>query len=293
MSSSDRDLEAALAKSGERHQPPYAWQEQVWRKLEEPHVEEAAPKRGGFMPWGLVALCAFVLFAGSLLTLKSPSDWNDAREKDREAVAAEVLRMKKAIAATDAQIDSAQADIDKAFLDLERAKDDESKQRAIAARNQAKMDLKNARDRKLAQQSAMEAQVVAKYVRPKKKEKALINKCAKSNDPLCGLSLDAKRQLEWEEEVERTLMEIETFQAEMEHAFAALEAAQDEAARQEAMRARDKAKQQLEKKRDQLAQLREEAAMSAQAKSKKVRAKKKEKALIVKCAKSNDPLCGL
>ena len=200
MSSSERNLEATLAKSGEdhleaelatsgqRHQPPYAWQEQVWRKLEEPYVEAQAPKRGSFALWGYATLTTLVLLVGvGGMMLKTQRDAADSEERDRKAVGAEVQRMKSSIQVTDALIDRAQAHIDSAFTDLEAAKDAESKQRAIAARDQAKVALRNARERRSRQQSAMARQAKAKKVRAKKKEKALISKCAKSVDPLCGL----------------------------------------------------------------------------------------------------------
>jgi colicin import membrane protein len=137
--------------------------------------------------WIIAAIVGVVLVGGLVLFLKNQSDNAAQAERDRKAVAAEVAKMKKAMKATDAEIDAAQADIDKAFVDLEAAKDEESKQRAIAARKQAKLDLQAARDKKERQRIAMEKQAKAKKVRAKKKEKALIDKCAKSNDPLCGL----------------------------------------------------------------------------------------------------------
>lgn len=137
--------------------------------------------------WIIAAVVGVVLVLGLVFFLKAQSDAAEAAERDRKAVAAEVARMKKGIVATEKQIDKAQEDIDAAFAALEAAKDDESKQRAIAARNQAKLDLKNAREQRARQQDAMQRQAAAKKVRAKKKEKALINKCAKSNDPLCGL----------------------------------------------------------------------------------------------------------
>jgi colicin import membrane protein len=138
--------------------------------------------------WIIAAVVGVVLVLGLVFFLKAQSDAADKAEGDRKAVAAEVSRMKKGIAATELVIDKAQEDIDKAFADLEAAKDDESRDRAIAARNQAKTDLKNARDKRSAQQAAMAAQAKAKQVRKKKREKAEINKCAKSNDPLCGIN---------------------------------------------------------------------------------------------------------
>jgi hypothetical protein len=102
-----------------------------------------------------------------------------------------------------------------------------------------------------------------------------------------------KKQIEWEQEIERTMVEIDIFQMEMERAFVDLETAQDEAAKMQAIAARKAAKAQLSAARARLARLREENAMRRQAKGKKVRKSKKERRLVDKCAKSNDPLCGL
>ena len=137
--------------------------------------------------WIIAAVVGVVLVLGLVFFLKSQSDAAEAAERDRKAVAAEVARMKKGIAATDAQIDAAQLKMEEAFTQLEAAKDDESKQRAIAARDQAKADIKRAREIKKNQQEALAKQAKAKKVRAKNKEKKLINKCAKSKDPLCGL----------------------------------------------------------------------------------------------------------
>ena len=77
----------------------------------------------------------------------------------------------------------------------------------------------------------------------------------------------------------------------MDEAFDDLEAAKTEEAKAMARQAREDAKNELKRKRDELQRLREKAAATAKAKAKAKR--KRDKATIDRCAKSNDPLCGL
>ena len=190
MSSSDRDLEATLAKSGHGHQPPYAWQEQVWRQIEEPALAAEPPKRSGFTLWALVTVATVLLVAGTgaLLVVNHMSDLDERQRVAMDMQLKRQIEWEQEVELTQMEIDVFQQEMDQAFINLEAAQDDEAKQRAIAARDSAKANLVAARDRlERLQNEANAKQAKSKKVRAKKKEKSMISKCAKSNDPLCGL----------------------------------------------------------------------------------------------------------
>ncbi len=193
MSTSDRDLEEKLAKSGEGYQPPHAWQEQVWRQAQEATAPAQTGKaRWGFWSWPIASLAALMLLIGG-----------------------------------------------------------------------------------------------ANFVQQQRSE-------SKAEKREVAMSVQLKRQIEWEQKVERVLQEIAVFQQEIDHAFAALESAQDERARDQAILARQQAKRSLLDARNRLEELQRDGdSMNKQAKAKRVRAKRKEKDMVSKCAKSNDPLCGM
>ena len=132
MSSEDRALIDEIARSGEGHAPPEGWENQVWRAAHQPAPE--APKKRSYA-WAYASSLVAVVALMMIPVMKRQSDSAAEDERDRKAIHAEVSRMKKSMLATDAEIDAAQAAIDKAFQDLEAAKDEEAKHRAIAAQS--------------------------------------------------------------------------------------------------------------------------------------------------------------
>lgn len=137
--------------------------------------------------WIIAALGVLILVGGLALFFKNQADDREKARKEKIATELALKELKSKMTAAQVDIDNAQADMDKAFKQLEDAKDEESRLAAIAARKQAKADLKASR----AKLQRLKEQNIAKAKRRKKakarREKATIDKCAKSNDPLCGL----------------------------------------------------------------------------------------------------------
>jgi chromosome segregation ATPase len=76
-------------------------------------------------------------------------------EEIAQAVTNRLLDMRREIAATEVEIDRVHDRIDQAYRDLEAARDEESKQRAMTARREAKADLRRAQDWKNTQIEAL------------------------------------------------------------------------------------------------------------------------------------------
>jgi len=183
MSISDRDLKEQLTKHGEAHQAPYAWKEKVWRKLAEP----AKPYKPGFAYWPLVGIAAMMVIVGTGVFFQAEQAEKERSQKAMLAMELRVKKFEQEVAMAQYEVQLAQEELDAAFAQLENAIDERSRQEAKAAGERAQQALKN----KQAKLEAIRIAGIAKSKREKKakarKEKKLVDRCAKSKDPLCGL----------------------------------------------------------------------------------------------------------
>jgi hypothetical protein len=186
MSSEDRDLIDEIARSGEGHAPQEGWENQVWRAAHQPAEPVREKKRSYAWAYASSMVAVVALMMIPVMKMQSESAEED-RKVAMSKVAKRLAEIEQELAETQNEIDVWQAEIERSFLALETAQSEEAKMQAIAARKQAKEQLQRAIDRRRDLQESLTRQGKGKKVRAKKKEKALVDSCAKSNDPLCGL----------------------------------------------------------------------------------------------------------
>jgi hypothetical protein len=159
MSSPDRDLEKKLAGSGDEHQPPYSWKEQVWRRLEEAYEAPAAPGRSIWRAWPIASLAMLVLFVGIGVSFYQ----NKAAQSDRDKVVitsiqqVRLIELQERVAQAQVEIDIMKEDVDWAFHLMEMAVDEKSRTAARLAGEEARAQLK----KKHASLEAIRLEVVA------------------------------------------------------------------------------------------------------------------------------------
>ncbi len=186
MSHDESRVIEKIAESGEGLEPGDGWEHTVRRRIRSDTWETERPK------WPRLAI-AFVV-AGTLVSalaivvlLNRSADDRAQAKKTRIAMVDALQRLEDAIEAAEIDIDHAQARMDAAFEDLESAITEEARSGARAARINAKAELaaKRAELRRLREKAAKFGKGKAKA--KKRRNKREIDKCAKSNDPLCGL----------------------------------------------------------------------------------------------------------
>lgn len=188
MSSTDRDLVDKIARSGDEHAAPQGWQEKVWRRVREPEVMVATMRPRPWFAWPLACAVTVALAAVGFLVMQ---DRDTARAKKQEIAMAKSLKAQieweQEIERTMREIDALQQEMDAAFSALEAAEDERARMEAMRAQRQAMRQLAASR----AELQRLRLRGIAKSKREKKakarKEKNLIDKCAGSNDPLCGI----------------------------------------------------------------------------------------------------------
>ncbi len=184
MSDFDRDLKEQLTKHSDAHQAPYAWQEQVWRQLAKPPEK---PWKAGFAYWPLVAIAGLMLLVGTAVMYQAQKAEDEQMKKAEIALSLRVQEFEREVALAQMEVQVMMEEVDRAFFALENAIDEKSREEARLAGIRARQALKN----KQAKLEALRRDGIEKAKRKKKakarKEKRLVNECAKSNDPLCGL----------------------------------------------------------------------------------------------------------
>ncbi len=189
MSHDESRVIKKIAESGQGLVPGAGWEDAVRRRIRT-DAWSAEPK------WPRLAV-AFVL-TGALVSalaivvlLRQSADDRAQAKNSRIAMVDALQRLEDAIEAAEIDIDHAQARMDAAFEDLERAKTQEARAGARAARMAAKTELaaKRSQLRRLREKAAKFARRTskAKAKAKKRRDKREVDKCAKSNDPLCGL----------------------------------------------------------------------------------------------------------
>ncbi len=137
--------------------------------------------------WIIAAVIGIVMVIGLVLFFQNQAAEKERAKKAEAALALRVEAFEKKVRVAQADVTQAQADVDAAFTQLENASDEASRNDAKLAGKRARQALKD----KQARLEAIRKAGVEKVKRAKKnaarKEKKLINKCAKSKDPLCGL----------------------------------------------------------------------------------------------------------
>lgn len=187
MSSSDRDLEKKLASSGNEHQPPYAWQEKVWRRLDEAYDAPEAPSRPLWRAWPIASLALLVVFVGVGVSFYQ----NKAAKSDRDKVVVvsiqqvRLIELQERIAQAQVDIEIMKEDVDWAFHLMEMAVDEKSRNEARRAGLEARAQLK----KKHASLEAIRLEVVASSTGERRnktpKSKAIVDPGTKS-DALMG-----------------------------------------------------------------------------------------------------------
>ena len=137
--------------------------------------------------WIIAVVVGAVLIAGLVIFFQKQSE-EKARAKAKEAeIALLVKAYQKEMKIKQIEVDNAQDEMARAFKQLEDAVDEKSRNEAKAAGKLAREALQ-AKKEELAR---LRQRGIDKAKRDKKnkarKEKRLIDKCAKSSDPLCGM----------------------------------------------------------------------------------------------------------
>lgn len=137
--------------------------------------------------WIIAAVVGVVMVIGLVLFFQNQAAEKERARKAEAALALRVEAFEKRVKGAQIDVANAQKDVDAAFTQLENAVDEKSRGEAKEAGKRARQALKD----KQAKLEAIRKAGVEKAKKEKKakakKEKKLIDKCAKSKDPLCGL----------------------------------------------------------------------------------------------------------
>lgn len=186
MSSTDRDLVEKLARSGEEHAAPHAWQEQVWRRARAPEAAPPAQRRSFAWPLAGVAAMAVTLLLFAHVSKRQAQEAGRAKIAEAQMLQKRI-EWEQRIEQTLSEIDALQVELQSAFSQLEAAQDEQARMASVRAERQARRQLVAAKE----ELARLRSSGIEKAKRDKKfkarKEKRLIGKCAKSNDPLCGM----------------------------------------------------------------------------------------------------------
>ena len=158
-------------------------QQRLAKEMELRHIEAKRKKPA----WIIAAVGVAILVVGLVIFFKNQAD-NAAEQKKAEIERlAAVKKIETEMKLAQIDIDNAQKKMDEAFADLEAAQSEADRAAAIQARKDAKAELASKRDelQRLREKAANAAKAKAKAKR--KKDKATVDRCAKSSDPLCGL----------------------------------------------------------------------------------------------------------
>jgi len=137
--------------------------------------------------WIIAAVVGVVMVIGLVLFFQNQAA--NKAEADKKAAALVVAQkaFEKDMKLAQIEVDNAQNEMDDAFKQLEAATDEKSRAEAVQARKNAKAKLIQKREDMEALRKRGVAKAKAEKKAKAKKEKKLIDKCAKSKDPLCGL----------------------------------------------------------------------------------------------------------
>tara|TARA_R110002096_G_scaffold434832_5_gene658263 strand:+ start:66536 stop:67306 length:771 start_codon:yes stop_codon:yes gene_type:complete len=158
-------------------------QQRLAKEMELRHIEAKRKKPA----WIIAAVGVAILVVGLVIFFKNQAE-NAAEQKKAEIERlAAVKKIETEMKLAQIDIDNAQKKMDEAFADLEAAQNEADRAAAIQARKDAKTELAAKRDelQRLREKAANAAKAKAKAKR--KKDKATVDRCAKSSDPLCGL----------------------------------------------------------------------------------------------------------
>lgn len=137
--------------------------------------------------WIIAAIVGVVLVAGLVIFFQKQAAENERQRVQEAETAKLVAAYKKEMRLKQIEVDQAQEEMAVAFKQLEDAVDEKSRTEAKAAGKIAREALAA----KKAELERLRLRGIEKAKRDKKakarKEKNLIDKCAKSNDPLCGM----------------------------------------------------------------------------------------------------------
>ncbi len=137
--------------------------------------------------WIIAVVVGAVMVVGLVLFFQNQAAEKERAKKEEAALQLRQKNYEKRVALAQADVKQAQDDVADAFIRLEGAVDEKSRDEAKAAGKRAREALKNKQARLESIRVAGVAKAKAKVKAKARKEKKLIDKCAKSNDPLCGL----------------------------------------------------------------------------------------------------------
>lgn len=188
MSEHDPKLVEMIERSGSKLSPRSDWQDSVHRRIRlATNTQQPQKSR---IP-GLVFAAALASVVSLVVMFKLNQQGDAAAKQDKVAMVEEIKRLSDEIDQAQLEIAMAQAKLDQAFDDLEAAQSEAAKAVARAARQAAHAELVEKRAalgrlNRVARGTSRNKNK-AKAKSKKSRSKSIVDRCAKSNDPLCGL----------------------------------------------------------------------------------------------------------